>query len=202
VSALQLVEAVSPVLLRLHTWQPLANPPFPLPLADREPRRWAEFLAAPGEQAAQMSPEIAAILQQHMPLYLQGLDSFSQGVEPLAKAPLGLIHGDLSPANLCIDGHQVTGILDWGNLAWGDVCLDWAKLLLPTLTPGDSAPLLRLQQIYSDAGLDTTDFEARFWGCALRVMLVRLTLPVYGDPTYQLQKSWAVLAARLASQSP
>jgi aminoglycoside phosphotransferase (APT) family kinase protein len=202
VSALQLVETVSPVLLRLHTWQPCAEQPFPLPLADREPRRWAEFLASPVQQAAQMSPNVARLLQQHLPLYPRALALLNEALEPLVQAPLGLIHGDLSPANLCLDGHQVTGILDWGNLAWGDVCIDWAKLLLPTLIPGDIAPLLRLQQIYSDAGLDTTGFEARFWGCALRVMLVRLTLPVYGDPSYQLQKSWAVLASWLASESP
>lgn len=194
VPAAQLVEALSPVLLRLHTWQPLASRPFPLPLVACEPGLWSEFLAAPLQQAAQMSLEVTTLLQEHMPLYLQLLNILRQVSQQLPQQ-LGLIHGDLSPANVCLDGGRVTGVLDWGNLAWGDLLIDWAKLLLPTLTPGDVSPLLRLQQIYTEAGLDTLHFHERFLSCAIRVMLVRLTLPVYGDPTYQLQRSWDVLTA-------
>jgi aminoglycoside phosphotransferase (APT) family kinase protein len=199
VPAATLVEVVSPVLLRLHTWQPGA-PSFPLPRTDCQSETWQAFLHVPLDWADTMSSTTRDLLQDTVPLYLQLLDDLHNCL-PLPSHDLGLVHGDLSPANLCLNGLQLTGIFDWGNLAWGDFLLDWAKLLLPTLAPGDLAPLNRLHQIYQQAGLDTAYFRERFVCCAMRVMLVRLTLPIYGDPTYQLQKAWAVLAALLASEN-
>ena len=53
------------------------------------------------------------------------------------RPPLVLIHGDIAPRNLLADPAtgQLTGIVDWGDAAWADPAMDFAKLPLGALPP-------------------------------------------------------------------
>ena len=58
-----------------------------------------------------------------------------------------ILHRDYHPLNLMTDGHQVTAILDWANVAVGDRRVDLARtitlLRLAPTPPGSPTPLLR-----------------------------------------------------------
>lgn len=50
--------------------------------------------------------------------------------------PLVLLHGDVAPQNLLVDsgGRELRALLDWGDAAWADPAMEFAKLPLSDLT--------------------------------------------------------------------
>jgi len=60
--------------------------------------------------------------------------------------PACIIHLDFHPLNLTTDGHQVTGVLDWANVALGDARADLARtvtlLRLAPAPPGSPTLLV------------------------------------------------------------
>lgn len=53
----------------------------------------------------------------------------------LTNPPRVLIHGDIAPRNLLADSlsGRLTGVIDWGDAAWADPAVDFAKLPLARL---------------------------------------------------------------------
>jgi len=71
------------------------------------------------------------------------LSSWFDRLDPLrpSAAPARLIHGDASPTNLLVDPEtlELKAILDWGDTAWADPAVEFAKLPLravPTVLAG------------------------------------------------------------------
>jgi hypothetical protein len=57
--------------------------------------------------------------------------------------PPCLIHGDASPTNLLADGDGLTALIDWGDAAWCDPSVDFAKLprrVVPTVLEAYGRP--------------------------------------------------------------
>jgi len=57
--------------------------------------------------------------------------------------PACLIHGDASPTNLLADSDGLTALIDWGDAAWTDPSVDFAKLplrVVPTVLAGYGRP--------------------------------------------------------------
>ncbi len=68
-----------------------------------------------------------------------------------------LVHGDLGPAHIRVDGESVGGIIDWGDSCLGDPALDLAWVLY-----GSAPPFARA--VRSAYGLDdTVDRRALDW---------------------------------------
>lgn len=69
-----------------------------------------------------------------------------------------LIHGDFGPGNILISNHQVTGIIDWNEAAYGDFLYDIAYLDFWT----DSLDILQpALEHYQRQGKDISNFHAR-----------------------------------------
>jgi hygromycin-B 7''-O-kinase len=49
--------------------------------------------------------------------------------QPARVAPV-LIHGDAAPSNLLVRSGRLTGLVDWGDAAWADPAMDFAKIPL------------------------------------------------------------------------
>lgn len=43
---------------------------------------------------------------------------------------VGLLHGDLQPDHVFIDGGEISGVIDWADTGWGDVVADLAVLTI------------------------------------------------------------------------
>lgn len=58
-------------------------------------------------------------------------------LEPLTPAAprARLIHGDAGPTNLLADSGRLTAVLDWGDAAWADPAVEFAKLPLRAVPP-------------------------------------------------------------------
>ena len=83
-----------------------------------------------------------------------------------APAPSGqpvLIHWDLLPGNILVDGDRISAVIDWGAIAVGDPSRD----LLPawTLFSGDARRIFRSELPFDDA----TWARARGWALAFVV---------------------------------
>lgn len=66
-------------------------------------------------------------LDQHV--LMAGIDWLTARVKRLAEpAHLSLLHGDLNPYNILVDGHDVVGIIDWSYARFGDPLFDFARL--------------------------------------------------------------------------
>lgn len=60
-----------------------------------------------------------------------------------ADPPRALVHGDIAPQNLLEAGGRLTGIVDWGDAAWADPAIDFAKMPLteiPAMLEGYTGP--------------------------------------------------------------
>ena len=89
--------------------------------------------------------------------------------EEAVRAPLSLVHGDLSAGNLLVDSDgDLIAVLDWDGAALGDPAMDWAALVancppevvaqMRADTPGH-AELERRAQVY----LDTWPVQHDLW---------------------------------------
>jgi aminoglycoside phosphotransferase (APT) family kinase protein len=86
-----------------------------------------------------------------------------------ADPPRVLVHGDIAPQNLMAAGGRLTGILDWGDSAWADPAIDFAKMPLtevPAMLAG-----------YRAGGAGDGDWEARILRHHLSWALGRLADP-------------------------
>lgn len=150
----------------------------------------------------QMTPASQAYMAEHMPLYGQLLEAM-QTLQHYAQAAeyLTILHGDMSSDNFLTDGEKAVAMLDWDNFLWGDFVYDWAKLLLVSESPEVFAHLGEIEQAYAQAGLNVSDFYARFILSACRVVQVRLTVPVFKG--YLERIDWAMHNLRwLLEQGP
>jgi aminoglycoside phosphotransferase (APT) family kinase protein len=88
----------------------------------------SQRLAKFDECAARVTRQSSALQSQHLALWQRALAAPRDTAETW-------IHGDLHPRNVLIDGGQLAGVIDWGDMAQGDPATDLASLwmLLPEL---------------------------------------------------------------------
>lgn len=89
-----------------------------------------------------------------------------------ADATVGLLHLDLHPLNILVDGAEVSGVLDWANAARGDPVRDqarsWAILNLDPFarTRRDQPGWHQLMEGWAEsAALGAVPGWARMWAC-------------------------------------
>jgi aminoglycoside phosphotransferase (APT) family kinase protein len=78
------------------------------------------------------------------------------------------IHGDLHPRNVLVQEGKITGIIDWGDISWGDRATDLASVWM--LFSERSARERALIDYGADAD---TVLRAKGWAGALRGDVVR-----------------------------
>ncbi|MGC1308728.1 MAG: aminoglycoside phosphotransferase family protein [Phormidesmis sp.] len=134
----------------LYPWHWSIIPWLPGQTADRlrinanPARQFALFLKAlhiPPPNNAPQNPFRGVPLIQRVPLLnerLPRVDAYIETIAPTIQslwqqaldAPIDRevtwIHGDLHPRNILIDSHNITGVIDWGDLAAGDCATDLA----------------------------------------------------------------------------
>jgi aminoglycoside phosphotransferase (APT) family kinase protein len=78
--------------------------------------------------AARVARQSSALQRPHLALWQRALEAPQDTAETW-------IHGDLHPRNVLIEGGQLAGVIDWGDMAQGDPATDLASLwmLLPVL---------------------------------------------------------------------
>lgn len=120
------------VLRSIHELpQPLiARKFFYAPLLDMLDRQWQTIRDAVASIAE--TAELAALLRYA----LQQFDHAAE-IETLRLSPIGLIHGDFTPANILIHEHGLT-VLDWEKSCIGPVCADIAQSLYYCVTAHSS----------------------------------------------------------------
>lgn len=123
-------------------------------------RVWSVGLAFGRAHAAIHALPISAEVAQTVPAWDPGREDLA----PELVARLGtavasatsLLHMDYHPLNVMIDGRQISGVLDWANVAVGDRRADLARtvtlLRLPPLPPGTpTAVQLGLRRLFEAA---------------------------------------------------
>lgn len=86
-------------------------------------------------------------------------DLVLEGIRPLLKQPLVLVHGDFQPSNLLFKGDRATALLDYGDAGFSYRAYDVARAILrfSTLRPDygsqqDIDPVLDLERIRAFIG--------------------------------------------------
>ncbi|MGW5363868.1 phosphotransferase family protein [Actinopolymorpha pittospori] len=101
-----------------------------------------------------------------------------------------LVHGDVSPSNLIVDGKgQVTAIIDWGKADWGDPVRDFLYLplrALPSLLSGYRLAT-RSRGSASDVCGEGKSLEAR----ALWYQLFWALAKLRGKPSTSEKRHWS-----------
>jgi hygromycin-B 4-O-kinase len=87
-----------------------------------------------------------------------------------------LVHGDFGFNNLLIQGHQITGILDWAESKRGDFVFDWCWLDFWDEDISYSDIFIKL---YAEAGMDLTHLELRRKSCFLHIGLSALVIAAH-----------------------
>lgn len=113
------------IIRRLHNAALLGDPRLPSVPIDRDtfdPRGLLPGLTRTGV----LEPSVADGLR----IWLDHLAAFRP-----ERPPLVLIHGDVAPGNIVVtsDGAARTTLIDWGDAAFADPAMDFAKLPLATL---------------------------------------------------------------------
>jgi aminoglycoside phosphotransferase (APT) family kinase protein len=88
---------------------------------------------------------VPAALTNVVPIWDPGREDLAANLLARLQQPAStsLLHLDYHPLNVMVDGEQVTGVLDWANVAVGDRRADLARTVtlmrLPPLPPGTPA---------------------------------------------------------------
>lgn len=92
-------------------------------------------------------------------------DLYAQGVSAPVDVPRRWIHADIHPRNIITDEGRIVGVIDWGDMAAGDVCTDLAAAWLLF----DQEVRDGIWEAYGPT--DTTLTRARAWAVAYGAML-------------------------------
>jgi aminoglycoside phosphotransferase (APT) family kinase protein len=87
---------------------------------------------------------------------------------PVPDRPRLWCHGDLHPRNIVVDGGQVVGVIDWGDLHGGDPVVDYAAAWM--MLPENLVERVR-RDVHADDG---TWERARGWALVFGVLLMRI----------------------------
>lgn len=107
---------------------------------------WLEVLQRPLDELE----VLAGIVDDDLVRRLRGL-RFADRLVPVAPR---LLHGDLHPRHIYAEGNQLTGFIDWGDVAFGDPLFDLGRFSRAGAEPMDA--LLRGYRIERTASLDWT----------------------------------------------
>lgn len=84
----------------------------------------------PGVAAAERAEIVAKMRAQVLPLLPPSAqDRGSELLDTIGGVHTALVHGDLGPDHLLVDGGQLTGVIDWTDAHVGDPALDLCWLL-------------------------------------------------------------------------
>lgn len=116
---------------------------------------WLEVLQRPLDEL----DVLAGIVDDELVRRLRGL----RFADRLAIVAPRLLHGDLHPRHIYAEGNQLTGFIDWGDVAFGDPLFDLGRFSRAGAEPTDA--LLRGYKIERTAALDwTLALYRTIWG--------------------------------------
>lgn len=115
--------------------------------------------------------------------------AFLEAKEAGASEPV-LVHGDVSPSNLFVDGHgEIEAIIDWGSCHWGDPLRDTVDLpmrALPSILAG-------YRSASRSAGFqtDVRDDDASLEAGALRWHILIALAKLHKGPSTSERRHWS-----------
>ena len=116
--------AVGRWLAALHA-AALEGPPSPAAHEPRRQRRWQRRFAKLGARLDAFAwPHLSAAAARAAQHWYRGRLAAWEREPP----PMALIHGDLAPEHLLAVDGRITGVIDFGDLTYGDPALDFAGL--------------------------------------------------------------------------
>ncbi len=122
--------------------------------------------------------------------------SFQRGYRMLEdlvsdSVPRSVIHSDLINRNVHVADGTITGVFDWGCSIYGDHLYDlaWFEFWAPWHPALDIDALRdRLIDVWRDAGIDVSSFEARMNTCHLHIGLSHLAYHAFTGVWEELAK--------------
>lgn len=130
------------------------------------------------------------------------LTSFEKGLSACPATPLWWIHGDFKAANLLAQDGQITGLIDWAGLGYGDFLYDAALWFWHHPFENWQAWWPWFETLYRERGLDLSAAEIRMQTYLLHTglgtLVALVTLPRLHRylPFYERQLE-ALLAGKL-----
>lgn len=130
------------------------------------------------------------------------LKAFETGLSACPATPLWWIHGDFKAANLLVQDGEITGLIDWAGLGYGDFLYDAALWFWHQPFESWQAWWPWFSRLYRERGLDLTAAEIRLQTYLLHTglgtLVALVTLPRLHRylPFYERQLE-AILAGKL-----
>lgn len=136
----------------------------------------------PGWRAALMTYPAAQVA---FDAGLVALDRLSDGLAP----PIGVVHADLTNANVLVDGARIAAVLDWGASMYGDPLYDvaWITFWAPW-HPSLSAPALLAAALADERLTAGGDVERRLRACRLHIGLGHLAYNSWAGRRAELER--------------
>jgi aminoglycoside phosphotransferase (APT) family kinase protein len=131
---------------------------------------WTEAIRQPFDRISELTA--AGIMPTDVATRLSAFELFAQG-EPIKPV---LLHGDLHPRHVYAADGKLTGIIDWGDAAFGDPLFDLGRF-----SRAGSAPTVALLTGYGIEGTPELDRTLAFYRVAWSLMALHWEHDAGGD---------------------
>lgn len=161
--------------------------------------RWRELLVevaedGPDHRIAGWRDALAAHPTAHA--------AFDRGLTKLAglatdlDPPIGVVHADLTNANVLVDGRRITAVLDWGSSMYGDPLHEvaWIDYWTPW-QPNLAGPALQEVALADERLTAGGDVERRLRACRLHIGLGHLAYHAWNGDAEWVERLTELVAA-------